>query len=423
MTERERFQAELDRLAEADQVDMPSGYLEPVDLHALMTSEPPTEEWCVEPVLAARKLTGIVSRRGVGKSLLALDLAARKAAGLPVLDQPAGPPTHVLYLDQEMGPDDLWERLNDLGWTPDHPAFETMAAHLHYYQLVDLPPLDTAEGGEALEELVDQHNAELVVIDTVSRVVEGDENSNDTFQALARHTEIRLRRRGVTLARLDHLGKDATKGSRGASSKEDYVDIVWQLTESAGTLQLTLTKGRQAWLPPVVSLRRTVTNGIVSHEMPDVVAPQWLVDLVYLIDGLGLPADAGVPTVQKALQEKGQGRRRSDIAKAVRFRKGRAKNPGNTPGTPPLEHLSEHPGTPTPETPPDQELFDGNTYRNTREQVEGGWFPPRGGTPPNPNSDTCRCGAEVERFTPAGIAYCETCGPPEPTTTKKETEQ
>ena len=365
--------------------------IRPVDLDALLRSEPPEQEWLVEPILLARKLTGIVSKRGEGKSLLMLDIAARLAAGKGIFEQPASQPIHVVYIDQEMGPDDLWDRLTDLGWTPDNPDFDTLVEHLHYYQLADLPPLDTKAGGDALEELVDVHKVSLVVIDTVSRVISGDENATEPFRDMFRYTESRLKRRGIALARLDHLGKDPSRGSRGASAKEDPLDVVWQLEETAiSSLSLVCTKGRQGNLPDKLTVTREYDNGVLRHMLPTSFASQWLLDLVEEIDGYEIPQDAGIDTVQRALREKGQGRRRAYIAQAVRFRKRRLQgvpknreHPGNTPS----EHLREHPGTPTQETFDYQGKHNGNTGGNTPEQSKGVFPPPKGGTPQTTSFD------------------------------------
>jgi hypothetical protein len=69
-----------------------------------------------------------------------------------------------------------------------------------------------------------------VIIDTVSRVVSGEENSNDTWNRLYRHTELPLKQRGVAMMRVDHTGKDATKGARGGSAKSGDVDRVIRMT-------------------------------------------------------------------------------------------------------------------------------------------------------------------------------------------------
>jgi hypothetical protein len=59
-----------------------------------------------------------------------------------------------------------------------------------------------------------------VVIDTVSRAIDGEENSNDTW----------LNQLGIAMIRLDHSGKDETKGMRGGSAKSGDVDAVWLST-------------------------------------------------------------------------------------------------------------------------------------------------------------------------------------------------
>ncbi len=165
-----------------DSLDQPLP--EPVDLLALMSGDPLEHEYLSAPLVMKGKQTGLTSFRGVGKSLLAQDLSAHGATGTAFLEQPDGDPFHVIYLDMEMGRDDLWARLGDFGWTPENPLFDTLVEHLHYFQLFTLPPLDTNEGGETLERLVDEYQAQLIVIDTISRVIAGGENDNDTFLAL-----------------------------------------------------------------------------------------------------------------------------------------------------------------------------------------------------------------------------------------------
>lgn len=357
-----------------------------VNLRELLDGEPPEQEWLVEPLIVARRHTGIVARRGEGKSLIALNIALAKAAGDGLLDQKAGDPIHVVYIDQEMGPEDLYERMSDFGYTTDHPKFDVLEEHLHYFQLIDIAPLNTVEGGKTLEQIVDAHSAQLVIIDTLSRVVKGDENATEPYQELWDHTEKRLKRRGVTYVRLDHLGKDIKKGSRGASAKEDPLDIVFNLRIStAGRLFFDKTKGRQPWLPEAVAVDRVMENGVLSHRTETQFAPQWLLDLVDEIEALGLGVDASQNSVQKALQATGRGRRRGDIAKAVRFIKGRAQQSGNHPGTTLREPTREPSGTTTQETLPEQGEHDGNHPGNRPELVVVPTTNPIGGNHPDGN--------------------------------------
>jgi hypothetical protein len=367
--------------------------LQPVDLHALMSGERPEEDWLVEPVLPAGKLCGIVSKRGEGKSLLLLDVAAALACGQATLSQPAAEPINVVYVDMEMGPDDLYERLADLGYLPDHPLFHDLAEHLHYYQLVALPPLDTEAGGIALEELVDRHGATLVVIDTVSRVVSGEENSAEPYRDLFRHTETRLKRRRVTLARLDHLGKDKERGSRGSSAKEDPLDVVWQLTKTlTGSIELTLTKGRQGWIPRAVTIHKEERyDGTFEHVLPHEPAPTWLVELADRIQALNLPADTSTNLILHELKEAGRGARKSSINQARRFLRGRVAGGNRNPVTtqtalqyPPSVTGGNHPA----ETLEDIDDSPVTTLVTTPEQVVTGEYPPKGGTTEYPDTQT-----------------------------------
>ena len=100
------------------------------------------------------------------------------------------------------------------------------------------------------------HNVEAVVIDTLSRVCEGDENSNDTFNNFYKHTGVALKSRGIALLRLDHSGKDEAKGMRGASAKTTDVDVVWQLSVEDDKVFLSRTYSRNAHGDPSVVLRR-----------------------------------------------------------------------------------------------------------------------------------------------------------------------
>lgn len=299
---------------------------DPVDLRQLLSGEAPTAEWFIEPLLPAGKLVAVVSKRGEGKSLLMLDLVANVCTGQVSLHQPAGEPRSVVYLDMEMGPDDLYERLTDLGYGPTHPDFDKLCQNLHYYLLPSLPALDTPEGGEALEEIVERHQAALVVIDTVSRVVGGDENAAEPYRELYRNTEVRLKRRRVTLARLDHLGKDPGRGSRGSSAKEDPMDVVWQMTTTAatGAIVFSLTKGRQGWLPPSVTIhRRELHDGTIKHVVFTEPPPDWLEPLIASIDRLGIDPELSVNKTFNALKEAKLGAMRSRVSTAVRVRRAR----------------------------------------------------------------------------------------------------
>jgi hypothetical protein len=214
---------------------------EPVDVNALraawirehfphldwttLWADEQDEEWIIEPLIPARRLIALYSAPKVGKSLLLLEIAAAIATGKGMFGYPAtGLPRRVLYVDMENDPrGDTRSRLIDMGYGPEHLDNIVMLS------FPTLAFLDTPAGAAQLLAIMAVYDCEVVVIDTVSRVIGGEENENDTWLNFYRHTGLALKQAGKALIRLDHSGKDETKGQRGGSAKSGDVDAVWRL--------------------------------------------------------------------------------------------------------------------------------------------------------------------------------------------------
>lgn len=300
-----------------------------VDWATFWNAEFQVAEWCAEPVLPKGRAVAIFSPAGGGKSLFLLDVLARLATGQRVLAQRAGKTLRVLYFDMEMTDGDLLERLEDMGYGSD-----TDFSNLIYYLLPNLPPLDTAAGGEAVVALAREHEADVVAFDTTSRVISGKENDSDTLLAFYRFTGRPLKELGCTVVRLDHAGKDVDKGQRGTSAKNDDVDLVWDLRPRDGGITLHAKKRRQSWIPEHVELLR-YDEPTLRHELavPGETWPAGTLPCVQALDRLGAPIDIGTRAAQKLLRENGAGARREVIVAAVKYRRGDSDEPGTTPGT------------------------------------------------------------------------------------------
>jgi KaiC/GvpD/RAD55 family RecA-like ATPase len=296
---------------------------EPIDWGEFWAEDHGTEDWLLDPVLPRGRSIALYSPAKTGKSLLALDLAVRLATGQRVLDRPAGNPEHVIYLDMEMSPDDLHERLEDMGYGPEWDL-----SHLHYYSLPSLPPLDSPSGGMTLLALAQRHAAALTVIDTTSRVIAGEENSADTIRAFYMFTGLPLRAEGITVLRLDHAGKSLEQGQRGSSAKNDDVDLVWQMTATDDGVKLRATHRRQAWIPETVDLIRLEEP--LRHERAAQAWPSGTADLAAELDALGVPLTAPIRKCAEALRIAGKPARTAAITAAQRWRKNSGNAPGNT---------------------------------------------------------------------------------------------
>lgn len=303
-----------------DDSDMPDptmGVL--IDWERFWAADHVDEEWLADPVIPARRSVSIYAPGGTGKSLLALHIAASLACGRSCLGRPERPPVHVLYLDYEMTPDDLSERLQAMGYGPNVDM-----SHLHYALLPSLSPLDTDAGGAQVHRIAQAVAAELVVVDTYARAVEGDENEADTVRAFYRHTGSRIKAAGIALVRVDHTGKDPEKGARGSSAKRDDVDVAWRLEPLDGGPRLRAEKRRMAWVPELVHLVMDDTADLTYRVRPG--TEGWPADMrLVLADmkaaGIDLEANPklSIRAVDEAMRVKGRGHRRQSVSAAVKF--------------------------------------------------------------------------------------------------------
>jgi hypothetical protein len=285
---------------------------EPVDWEALYSRQV-VAEWLVDDVWPVGRQLHIFAARKTGKSLIMLHMAACLAAGRDPFTGRPTTPLVVVYLDYEMSEDDLLERVEQMGFQPAD------LGNLRYYLWPALAPLDTPEGGRALLDIVRRDGAGAVVLDTVSRVVEGEENSNDTFRALYRNTGLHLKAEGVALARLDHEGHESGR-SRGASAKADDVDVVWQLKATDDGLAFVKKAARMAWIPERVDLVRT--DDPLGFRRVTNSWPAGTSEKALELDEVGAPLDVSKREARRLLTEAGKTPGRDGLLmKAITYRK------------------------------------------------------------------------------------------------------
>lgn len=233
------------------------GLPRPIDWAEFVRRNDEDEQWLVPGFWPWGRSMALWASAKVGKSELALWCAVRLALGEDPWSGAAITPVDIAYLDYEMTPNDLDDRLSAFDIDPER------LQHLHYFQLPALHALDTDTGGREVEALAKRYGVKAVIVDTFSRAVAGEENDADTVRAFYQFTGSRLKRAGIGCLRLDHSGKDRTKGQRGTSAKRDDVDVIWQMKrKDDGSLVLDCTgSSRLAWVTPVLAVTRTETSG------------------------------------------------------------------------------------------------------------------------------------------------------------------
>ena len=250
-SEGEPSESDLDVLSQANILDW----------EVLFAEEPEPEDWFVRGIICSGRGHSLYSDAGLGKSLLMREISACLASGKETLGFPAREPIKVLYLDYENNPqNDIKSSLIDMG-------FE--AAELSNLKVASFPDFaffDTPEGATQFITLMDEIEPNLIVIDTVSRVVEGDENANDTWNKFYKLTGLHIKKRGIAYVRLDHEGKNASAGARGGSAKRGDVDIVWHYTRKNGRFRLTCEKSRGPIDNDWVDVER-YTSPLLGHRV------------------------------------------------------------------------------------------------------------------------------------------------------------
>ncbi|WP_005035531.1 AAA family ATPase [Holophaga foetida] len=201
------------------------------DMAHMLADDPPPVRWLVEGLIPAGVPGILAARAGAGKSMTALSVGMALASGLGVLGRSVSPGESrgVLFVGLEDDEEEFHRRVRrglplleeDPEWTPTHREALTRG-------LVPLFPNRTSGAVFSLKaqwtSLAEKAAAipggcGMIVLDTLSRMADGDENSatdmrpfNESVSALAQAT-------GASVLSIHHVGK----GNDGNSDKK-----LWQ---------------------------------------------------------------------------------------------------------------------------------------------------------------------------------------------------
>jgi hypothetical protein len=241
-----------------------------VPFEAMVTRQPP--EWLVDDFLVAGSSAVIHSPPAVGKSFVALDLAACVASGMWWHGREVQQ-HRVLYIAAE-GTGGLplrvraWKAHNHM---PEVDEFDFLPGGLN---LLDV------QQASVLARVVHQQRYGLVVIDTAARVmVGGDENSAKDMGRFVAGVS-RMQDAGAAVLVVHHPGKDVSKGMRGNSALKGALDTEIEAVasqEHALTLMCRKQKEAAEFLPIRLSLQVVriregegfATSCAVSTRSPD----------------------------------------------------------------------------------------------------------------------------------------------------------
>ena len=193
-----------------------------------------------EPLLGTvmtRASTGLLSApRGLGKSLLAMNIGYSVACGKRLLPWGVGAGVVVVYLDGEMHSRTFQKRLRQIRSrdTKDKTAAIAMQ-NLHIISRDSFGDvigyIDIEQDQLRIEELLPENTA-LLIVDNLSAWTSSSREDGSAFAPIKRWLA-RLRAKGIAVLLVHHTGKSGSD-QRGSSVHEDMLDYSILLSEEKG---------------------------------------------------------------------------------------------------------------------------------------------------------------------------------------------
>lgn len=250
-----------------------SPIIKAITLSQFLKLEIPPRRNILEPWLPEAGLCMVVAKRGVGKTLFALEVTMAAAYGASFLKFEAKSPRKVCYIDGEMPANSMKERLAQI--ENRMPFNENMIEPIFItpdLQESSMPDLSSLAGQEALEPYTSQ--ADLIIVDNISTLSRyGKENEAESWIPLQQWA-LRQRRLGKSVLFVHHAGKGGNQ--RGTSKREDILDTVIILKHPSDyepsmgcVFDLSFDKARHLSGDDAVSLSCKLTDEGWKYELTE----------------------------------------------------------------------------------------------------------------------------------------------------------
>jgi putative DNA primase/helicase len=200
----------------------------PLDIKAFLFEEFieaqfPPKKMFLHPWLTEKSITLISGWRGIGKTFMGLAIVSAVSKGQQFGPWKTETPVKCMYIDGELPKEDMQERAQEMSICSGSvtPAYIYSNDHASSMGLAQANLLDAVWRKAMLLYLVDME-IKLVVIDNISSLAPGiDESRKDEWDPVNQWL-LQLRFHGISVILLHHVGKKGDQ--RGTSGREDNID-------------------------------------------------------------------------------------------------------------------------------------------------------------------------------------------------------
>jgi hypothetical protein len=216
------------------------------------------------PMMWSESITELFAWRGTGKTLWAMSLGLHLAAGKSMAGFSIPTAQKVLYVEGELPPSQLKERLEQLsqGLTIPAGGFTLISkATQPRNKSQESVSINTEAGRAAIEAKIEETGATVLILDSIASLAQIDTNREEHWIPIIEWM-VELRCKGICVLYLQQSGKGGEQ--RGHSVSEDRIDLAIKLTATCNnpkgaSFKMTFTKERQGSLTP---LQMTCTHGV-----------------------------------------------------------------------------------------------------------------------------------------------------------------
>lgn len=215
----------------------------------LMKMEVKPREYILTPILPVKGQLLLHAAAGVGKSHFCFNLAYAAAAGGHFLKYAAVKPRRVVYIDGELGQEDMYRYVKQIENVKGELFFPENILYLtrDRFPQSKMPKLDSASGRKWYEDYFTKNKIDVVIFDSLKLLSTIDENNTKEWDPIQEWFGI-LNDLGIAIILIHHAGADATK-QRGVTARNDAVHTAISLQklnidEEDGKIKIVYQKKR-----------------------------------------------------------------------------------------------------------------------------------------------------------------------------------